>query len=121
MNHKLILLTILIQFLFCCNNSENKNENISEENAPSFSSNINKSEKRFPLLVSNDIGASWQVATENLPEDIQVSFLKRKGSGMVLASDNMGVFLSAKNKSEWNSIGDELPIKKINALHVYNQ
>jgi photosystem II stability/assembly factor-like uncharacterized protein len=69
-------------------------------------------------LVSSDFGKTWESATENLPEDIQVSFIEQKGSEMVLASDNKGIFISSENKSKWNSIGDKLPDTKINALLV---
>ena len=78
-------------------------------------------EKRFPLLVSNDFGKTWESATENLPEDIQVSFIAQKGSEMVLASDNMGIFISSENKLKWNSIGKKLPNTKINALFVLGE
>lgn len=71
-----------------------------------------------PLFISNDYGESWEDASYNLPTDLQVSFLARKGEEIVLASDNMGVYLSTKQRTHWKAIGAELPGQKINALHI---
>lgn len=125
MNLKTILLILIVQFLFSCSISENRTGNsfteINKSNADSSPGKINKQGKRYPLLVSIDFGETWESVTENLPEDIQVSFIAQKGSEMVLASDNMGIFLSAGNKSNWKSIGDQLPNQKINALHIFEE
>ena len=122
MHLKPIILILIVQFLFSCNTAENRTGNTinkkNESNILSSSSIINNQGKRFPLLVSNDFGETWESVTANLPEDIQVSFIEEKGSELVLASDNMGIFLSTENKSTWKSIGDKLPNRKINALHI---
>ena len=89
MHLKPIILILIILFLFSCNTAENKTGIGYKEILPST---INKLETRFPLLVSNDFGETWESATENLPADIQVSFLEPKGTEMVLASDNMGIY-----------------------------
>ena len=119
---KPIILILIIQFLFSCNTAENKTGNyfkkINESNILFLSGESNKLDKRFPLLVSSDFGKTWESTKDNLPADIQVSFIEEKGNKMVLASDNMGIFISTENKSKWNSIGDKLPNKKINALAI---
>jgi len=110
-----ISLILLLHLLLSCNTTENKN---TAPNTPPSPNSIMIPEKLSPLLTSNDFGQTWESVGDDLPEDIQVSFLEERGTEMVLASDNMGVFISKDNKSKWESIGDSLPIKKINALHV---
>ena len=122
MHLKPINLILIIQFFFSCNSAEIRTgsdfKKVSELNILSIPCEPNKSDKRLPLLVSSDFGKTWESTVNNLPDDIQVSFIEEKGSEMVLASDNMGVFISSENKSKWNSIGDKLPNKKINALSI---
>lgn len=71
-----------------------------------------------PLYVSEDYGATWQVPAHNLPDNVQASFLAKLGEQILLASDNAGLFISNKDKTDWTQIGTNLPTKKINALHV---
>ncbi|MEL6195381.1 MAG: hypothetical protein AAFR66_25215 [Bacteroidota bacterium] len=73
---------------------------------------------RKPLLISSDFGRSWQNVSGNLPDDIQASFLELKGEEIVIATDNLGLWLSSENKTTWKEIGQGLPAKKINALYV---
>jgi photosystem II stability/assembly factor-like uncharacterized protein len=100
---------------------ENNQSPSSETTNPFYIEKKASAAERNPLLRSKDYGQTWQNVSYNLPADLQVSFLERKESEIVLASDNYGVFLSSKNKTQWTSIGDSLPHKKINALHVANE
>lgn len=111
---KLIIFILTIQSFSACNTVESKTGKITGE----VEASNDKSDGRAPLLVSKDFGKTWESATDNLPTEIQVSFLEPIGNEIVLASDNMGIFLSTKNKINWSSIGDKLPSRKINALHV---
>lgn len=74
-----------------------------------------------PLFISTDYGENWVDVSYNLPDDVQVSFLEQKGEELVLASDNLGVFLSSENRTQWTAIGATLPSKKINALHIVGE
>lgn len=76
---------------------------------------------RSPLYQSIDGGKNWVAIPQNLPEDVQVSFLKKKGPQVYMATDNQGLLLSQKNFSNWVQIGDSLPNKKINALQLFEQ
>lgn len=82
------------------------------------SSPENKETIRKPLLISSDFGRSWQNVSGNLPDDIQASFLEPKGEEIVMATDNLGLWLSGQNRTTWKEIGQGLPAKKINALYV---
>ena len=84
---------------------------------PNHSTKQNNS-KRSPLMISKDFGKTWLPFAQELPKDLQVSFLEQKGTELVVASDNRGMFISKANKSTWRSISDQLPDTKINALHV---
>mgnify|MGYP001041810106 CR=1 FL=1 len=70
------------------------------------------------MLLSKDFGKTWQPASQGLPEDLQVTFMEAKGQEIVLASDNLGVFMTENQRAQWKQIGEKLPGKKINALHV---
>ncbi|MEM6723350.1 MAG: hypothetical protein AAF598_04885 [Bacteroidota bacterium] len=73
---------------------------------------------RRPLLLSTDSGKSWQDAAPSLPENIQASFIVKIDKELLLASDNLGVFISSGNKAKWTAINEGLPNLKINALLV---
>ncbi len=74
-----------------------------------------------PLFISTDYGQNWEDASYNLPAEVQVSFIETKGEEMVIASDNLGVFLSSNERTHWTSIGMSLPSQKINALHIIGE
>lgn len=71
-----------------------------------------------PLFISTDHGQHWADASYNLPADLQVSFLELRENEIVLASDNMGIYLSTNSRTHWEEIGAALPSKKINSLHL---
>ena len=114
---------LVLQCCFNCGMVEDKtkytNNEIDELNVFSLQNPKSNTKNSIPLLVSDDFGKSWKSISENLPDDIQVSFIEETNGELVLASDNEGIFLSTEDKSKWKSIGAKLPYKKINALHIY--
>lgn len=74
--------------------------------------------QRFPLYTSTDFGKTWKPVNTEIPKDANVSFIESFGEELAVATDNYGVFISKNNKTNWTAIGDNLPSKKINALHV---
>lgn len=118
MNHFHLLLFLLI--LIGCSNTPNKSEDkLFSKNSPDLTIHI-PSQNRSPLMVSNDYGKSWNNASGNLPEDLQVSFIEPIGNELVIASDNKGIYISDSGRTLWNAIGNQLPNPKINALHLSN-
>lgn len=73
---------------------------------------------RHAVYASSDKGTTWVPVSNGLPGDVQASFLEKKGNEIVLATDNRGLYLSANNRTTWKDIGRNLPILKVNALHV---
>lgn len=67
---------------------------------------------------SLDAGLTWQDISYDLPTDIQASFLAEYSNGLLLATDNAGLFMHSWSDNQWIQIGDGLPGKKINALLV---
>lgn len=74
-----------------------------------------------PVLVSTDSGRSWKTVGEGLPKATQASFLCKSGDGLVMASDNNGIFLLGSGEKSWKSIGEKLPNQKITSLMVDNK
>lgn len=72
---------------------------------------------RHPLLRSKDFGQTWINISQGLPPEAQVSFMERMGNEIIIATDNLGVFSSTNNRTQWKRIGTNLPNQKINALH----
>lgn len=118
-----LLLILFIPFLSMCTEKGEQAVGKKGGEGASVEASLNKQtpidpQKRFPLLISEDHGSSWENASYNLPHDIQVSFLEPKGEEIVMATDNKGVFLSRGKRTSWQAIGTELPGQKINALCV---
>ena len=118
-----LLFSFLLAILFCsCTNTSIKQEVTSKESkerSDAVTTNSNSTiPKRSLLLTSRDQGQTWQDASYNLPADLQVSFIEPIGEELVIASDNLGVFLSSNNKTSFREIGTTLPGKKINALYI---
>lgn len=94
-----------------------------QNDTPTESSNQQKKSAdttfvREIVVFSTDDGATWQPLSEGLPATTQASFIDKKGDELVLATDNQGIFVTENNKASWRDIGQDLPISKINALHV---
>ncbi|WP_306643934.1 hypothetical protein [Sanyastnella coralliicola] len=122
MHSKIFTLAYIVQLCLGCSSSVQVDLNDSQEmneTTPLFErGHEDKVTDRYPLMVSYDFGETWESASGDLPPAMQVSFLEPKGLELVLASDNMGVFISSQNKSTWKAIGNNLPNQKINALTV---
>jgi hypothetical protein len=75
---------------------------------------------RSPIYTSVNFGTRWNKMEEKLPYGAQVSFMSKIKKDLIFGTDNMGLFLREQNKSAWIQIGNKLPGKKINAIHVSN-
>lgn len=73
---------------------------------------------RAVVYSSADFAATWQAVSSGLPSNVQASFFEKKGTTLVMATDNQGIFLKEEFSSHWQNIGRGLPNEKINALHV---
>ncbi|MCB0636699.1 MAG: hypothetical protein KDC54_08780, partial [Lewinella sp.] len=74
--------------------------------------------ERSPLYYSVDQGQSWTPMGQGIPGEAQVSFLDTLEGEVVVATENMGLFLSDGHMTHWAPIGESLPGTKINALQV---
>lgn len=116
-----MFLFLILQILTCNNQSTQINSKVDQPvQSPTniFSKKSIYQFSRKPLLISNDFGKTWINASGNLPDEIEVSFLEKKGNEIVMATDNLGVFISSQNRTQWKPIGNNLPSQKINALHI---
>lgn len=71
-----------------------------------------------PILYSSNHGLSWQPLGSNWPAGVQGSFLAESAGFMVLATDNLGIYLTKDDGATWQQVGSTLPSTKINALHL---
>lgn len=85
---------------------------------------------RNPVYFTDDQGVSWNQPSFQFPPTAQVSFMQKFGDELIVATDNMGLFMSEHNLTDWNDVSNSLSGKKINALYlsentifvgVYNQ
>ena len=103
--------------LSCSSPAENNDQ---QEIKSTVRNTIPEANIRFPVYYSINSGETWTPGSSGLPNEIEGSFLREFGVELILATDNLGLFMTTSNKSEWVAIGESLPGKKINALHVYN-
>ncbi|MEL6846178.1 MAG: hypothetical protein AAFP02_23465, partial [Bacteroidota bacterium] len=73
---------------------------------------------RAPIYYSDDLGLTWQALADNLPAEAQVSFMTWMGDRMLVATDNLGLFISDERLANWQAIGTALPSPKLNALWI---
>ncbi|MEQ6118312.1 hypothetical protein [Reichenbachiella sp. MALMAid0571] len=87
-------------------------------------------EPRSPVYFTDDQGISWNWPGFELPPTAQVSFIQKLENEIIVATDNMGLFISEHNLTDWYQVSNSLPDEKINALYlsgntifvgVYNQ
>ena len=118
---KFLIIVFATFLLLGCNGWEDStkilNHSKSKISSPVPSSQINTT-VRNPLLLSKDYGQTWIDISQGLPAEIQVSFLEKKKDELVIATDNLGLFVSTDRRTKWKSINQGLPNKKINALHI---
>lgn len=116
-----IILFLILQTTGCTNQPNLKDiENVpsNQVTIPGLTANEIVVNNRSPLLLSRNYGKSWEDVSQGLPSEIQVSFIEKKENELVIATDNLGVFISTNNRTQWKQIGTNLPNQKINALHV---
>jgi len=115
-----LLLLLLLGYLSSCGQRTNTTTEQTNTNTttPIKEAKKEQSLELAPVLLSKDFGKTWKSVSQGLPTDTKVSFMEFKGEEIVMASDNQGVFLSTNQRSQWKQIGEKLPGKKINALHV---
>lgn len=73
---------------------------------------------RSPIYRSTDFGRTWSPLSAGFPAEAGVVALGRRGSQLLAATDNDGLFLSDERGEKWNSIGHGLPDRKITAVHA---
>ncbi|MEL7341165.1 MAG: hypothetical protein AAGM67_11820, partial [Bacteroidota bacterium] len=73
---------------------------------------------RAPIYYSDDLGLTWQALADNLPAEAEVSFMGWMGGRMLVATDNLGLFISDERLANWQAISTDLASPKLNALWV---
>ncbi len=71
-----------------------------------------------PIYRSTDFGRTWLPLSTGLPAEAGVVALGRRGSQLLAATDNHGLFLSDERREKWHPIGRGLPDRKITAVHA---
>ena len=117
----LALLASVLPLVGCNAQSKPPNETSSQHTLDFLGTDDSPVTDRVPLLVSMDIGQTWIDVSEGLPREMQVSFMQLLGDEIVIATDNMGLFISKDNHTHWDRVGHDLPGQKINALYIANQ
>ncbi len=107
---------LFICILFACNEkAKTQNPEFVETTLlPGVSENSN----RGIIYQSLDYGLSWISIKENLPDDLQCSFIAVKEDGLVLSTEGHGLYMRKYGDLRWQQIGDGLPNPKITALVV---
>jgi len=73
---------------------------------------------RSPIYRSTDFGRTWLPLSTGLPAEAGVVALERRGSQLLAATDNHGLFLSDDRRENWSQLGRGLPARKITAMHA---
>ncbi|MEO0341745.1 MAG: hypothetical protein AAF242_21390 [Bacteroidota bacterium] len=71
---------------------------------------------RQAAYFSTDQGYTWTPMTKGLPGYTEGSFLDTFGEELLLATDNVGLFVTTNGRSQWKNISGQLPSSKINAI-----
>ena len=113
-------LLLLAIFSGCLDRSGKETENTNLQNVQDTSNGVlsDTIATRHGVYSSFNAGITWHPASNGLPDDVQVSFLAKKGDEIVMATDNHGLFMTVGGRSAWENIGKGLPGKKITALFV---
>lgn len=115
----MIILLLISTIFFACNNNQKENNTKSLEANYSVASLPNDTLfNRQIIYSSSDNGKTWNPAITGLPKGTKASFFEKKGNEIVFGTENKGLFISENNKTKWKDIGEKLPSKKINALHI---
>ena len=115
----MIILLLISTIFFACNNNQKENNTKNNEAKYSAASLPNDTIfNRQIIYSSSDNGKTWNPVITGLPSDTKASFFEKKGNEIVLGTENKGLFISENKKTKWKDIGEKLPSKKINALHI---
>jgi len=119
MTRQMIILLLISTIFFACNNSQKENNTKNPEANYSVASLPNDTLfNRQIIYSSSDNGKTWNPSITGLPNDTKASFFEKKGNEIVFGTENKGLFITENNRKEWKDIGEKLPSKKINALHI---
>ena len=119
MSKPMTILYLLSLIFFACNNSHEPNNTNSREETYTVASLPNDTLfNRQIIYSSTDNGKTWNPVITGLPNDTKASFFDKKGNEIVFGTENKGLYISEKNITIWKNIGENLPSKKVNALHV---
>jgi len=88
------------------------------QSSPPVDTGINQPFFRSPIYTSSDQGKTWTPFDTGLPNDLDVNLIKSIGKELIITTESSGIFISKKNKTQWKSIGEDLPISKVTALQV---
>ena len=113
-----LLCTLCLLALISCQSKTQNSESITAIDLPVFQPDQITKANRSPLYFTEDMGRTWQDARSKLPAHMQVTFLVPIGDEMLIATDNVGLWKSSKQLTEWKDIGMNLPGRKINAVLV---
>lgn len=122
--HPTLLCLPFLAFLINCSAPETSRATLVSQNvstSQAFGKAAITAETRSPLYVSSDQGQTWQAVISNLPQETQVSFMEMLGASMLIATDNLGVFVGNQSFTHFEMISEALPSKKINALQLDGQ
>ncbi|MFK7925667.1 MAG: hypothetical protein AB8H47_27200 [Bacteroidia bacterium] len=122
--HSRLLCVPFLVFLINCTAPETSRATAASQNASTnqaFGKAAITAETRSPLYVSSDQGQTWKAVLSNLPDDTQVSFMEMMGPHMLIATDNLGLYVGNQSFTHFEMISEALPSKKLNALHIDGQ
>ena len=117
---KQLIISLIVSTLFISCNTSQKESNTKnlKTNYSAASLPNNTLFNRQIIYSSSDNGKTWNTAITGLPSDTKASFFEKKGNEIVLGTENKGLFITENDRNKWKDIGEELPSKKINALHI---
>jgi len=117
---KQIMISLIISTLFIsCHTSQKENNTKNLKTNYSVASLPNDTLfNRQIIYSSSDNGKTWNTAITGLPNDTKASFFEKKGNEIVLGTENKGLFITENDRKKWKDIGEKLPSKRINALHI---
>lgn len=119
MTRQMIILFLISTIFLACNNRQEQSNTKNLEATYGVASIPNDTSFNRQIIYSSiDNGITWNPVISDLPSDTKASFFDKKGNEIVFGTDNKGLFISENNKTKWKNIGEKLPSKKVNALHV---
>jgi photosystem II stability/assembly factor-like uncharacterized protein len=115
----LFLFGITILIFGCKSKTENPSTNNTTEITPdSVTSAFQTSPSPGVVLMSADMGKTWQPMSEGLPTELSAAGIEQMGGELILATKKDGLFISKNNGREWKDNSSGLATKKINTLYI---